>query len=205
MDNNQLVKLVDELKISKDQILREEAEMLFLNEFANDKLSSTALRLAYDCPRFSEDIDLIVIRATKFNDFKTFIDKIVQKNTNWSLKDIKDKRNTMFALFAIREEKLKHDFSLKIEIHKPAKKVNLKMELSLIKSPASVFQPLLLVPTLEELKRMIERKHVMFLICGSFHKLFELIWSFRKKCQNIQRKNLKMNLKSFCQKNIIRS
>ncbi|KKP94700.1 MAG: hypothetical protein US25_C0020G0002 [Candidatus Moranbacteria bacterium GW2011_GWE1_36_7] len=163
MDNNQLVKLVDELKISKDQILREEAEMLFLNEFANDKLSSdiafyggTALRLAYDCPRFSEDIDLIVIRATKFNDFKTFIDKIVQKNTNWSLKDIKDKRNTMFALFAIREEKLKHDFSLKIEIHKPAKKVNLKMELSLIKSPASVFQPLLLVPTLEELKRMKE-------------------------------------------------
>lgn len=163
MDNIQLNKLVEELSISKDQILREEAEMTFLNEWASDKLSArtafyggTALRLAYGCPRFSEDIDLIITSPTKFNDFKKFIEKVVAKNANWSLKDIKDKRNTMFALLAIKEEKLKHDFSLKIEIHKPVKKAKLKLELSLIKSPTSVLEPLLLVPTLEELKRLKE-------------------------------------------------
>ncbi|MEI7621521.1 MAG: nucleotidyl transferase AbiEii/AbiGii toxin family protein [Candidatus Moraniibacteriota bacterium] len=163
MDNNQLESLVRQFGIAKDQILREEAEMFFLDELAKDKLAAkvafyggTALRLAYNCPRFSEDIDLIKLEAIKFSEFEKFVRKIVKKNENWKLADLKNKRNTMFALFQIKEEKLKHNFSLKIELYKPAKKIKLEMQLTLIKSPASLCEPLLLVPTLAELKRMKE-------------------------------------------------
>jgi hypothetical protein len=81
---------------------------------------------------------------------------LIKKRANWILKDIKDKRQTMFALLAVQDDKLKHTFSLKIEIHKPVEKVNLETSLSLIKSPLSVAEPLLLVPTLTELKRLKE-------------------------------------------------
>ena len=163
MNSNQLEDLTKQLLISKDQILREEAEMFFLDELAGDKLSvnlvfygGTALRLAYACPRFSEDIDLIKIGAVKFSTFEIFVKKIAKKKENWKLVDLKDKKNTMFALFLIKEEKLKHNFSLKIEVHKPVKKVKLESQLTLLKSPASIFEPLLLVPTLKELKKMKE-------------------------------------------------
>ena len=163
MNLQQLNDFKKQLNISSDRILREEAEMIFLNELAKDKLSAklvfyggTALRLVYNSPRFSEDIDLIHIKPIDFLEFEKFIQETIKKNSRWQLKDIKNKRNTMFALILIKDEKLKHNFSLKIEIHKPAKKVELETELSLIKSPLSVTEPLLLTPTLNELKKLKE-------------------------------------------------
>ena len=163
MNLQQLNDFKKQLNISFDQILREEAEMIFLDELAKDKLSAklifyggTALRLVYNSPRFSEDIDLIHIKPIDFLEFEKFIQKAIEKNPRWQLKDIKNKRNTMFALILIKDEKLKHNFSLKIEVHKPARKVELKTELSLIKSPLSIAEPLLLTPTLNELKKLKE-------------------------------------------------
>ena len=89
-----------------------------------------------------------------FSIFEDFVNTLVKIHESWSLKDIKDKRQTMSALILIKDQKLKHNFAVKIEIHKPSKQINLDLELSLIKSPTSVFEPLLLVPTLEELKRL---------------------------------------------------
>lgn len=150
------------LGISAVQILREEAEMEILAELSKDKISSqlvfyggTALRLAYDCPRFSEDIDLIVIKGkSDFSVFEALVNRIVAAKDNWKLTDLKDKRATAFALINIKDEKLKHAFSVRIEIHKPVKKVKLNHGLRLLKSPVSPAQPLLLVPELEELKRL---------------------------------------------------
>ena len=62
----------------------------------------------------------------------------------------------MFALISIKDEKLKHNFSLKIELHKPRKAVKLETELLLIKSPTNISEPLLLVPSLENLKKLKE-------------------------------------------------
>lgn len=161
MDTNQLAELAKTIQISADQIIREEVELYFLNELANHSLSQklafyggTALRLAYGSPRFSDDIDLISIKKTNFADLIELAEKIARDNSNWRLKDIKHKRQTMFALFLIKDKNLKHAYSLKIEIHQPAKKVRLPMELRLIKSPASVLEPLLLVPTLPALRQM---------------------------------------------------
>jgi predicted nucleotidyltransferase component of viral defense system len=163
MNEDQLNGYIKQLGISRDQILREEAEMEFLRELSEDKLGSkvifyggTALRLAFGSPRFSEDIDLLKIKSITFTEFVKFIQGIAKSHPNWSMKDIKDKRQTMFALILIKDEKMKHSFSLKIEIHKPAKKVSLKTNLSLIKSPISIVEPLLLIPTIQELKRLKE-------------------------------------------------
>ncbi|MFH1661763.1 MAG: nucleotidyl transferase AbiEii/AbiGii toxin family protein [Candidatus Falkowbacteria bacterium] len=161
MEQEQLNKLIKELKISADQILREEAEMIFLRALGDSPLGSktvfyggTAMRLAYNSPRFSEDIDLIKIKPLKFTEFKKFIRDTVKQNSNWSVKDIKDKRQTMFALILIKDSKLKHNFSIKVEAHKPAKNPVLDQSLTLIKSPISVLEPLLLVPSLEKLKEL---------------------------------------------------
>ncbi|MFW5888716.1 MAG: nucleotidyl transferase AbiEii/AbiGii toxin family protein [Patescibacteria group bacterium] len=162
MDTNRLNSLQKELKISADKIIQEEAEMIFLNELAENNLSArvafygdTALRLAYNSPRFSEDIDLLAIKSVPFSDFERSMNNIAGQQ-NWKLADIKDKRQTAFALFKIKDEKLKHPFSLKIELHKPKKKVELRTELRIIKSPVSIFSPLLLVPSLQELKKLKE-------------------------------------------------
>lgn len=160
MNQEQLSGYIGQLKISADQILREEAEMVFLDDLANDDLGTktvfyggTALRLAYGSPRFSEDIDLIQIKKIEFGEFKKFIAKSALKN-NWRMKDIKNKRQTMFALFLLSDSKSKHNFSLKIEVHNPAKKANLDQKLMLIKSPVSFLEPLLLAPSLEKLKEL---------------------------------------------------
>lgn len=162
MNKEQLEQLKKELKISSDKIIREEAEMMFLEELSEDKISSrlvfyggTALRLVYDSPRFSEDIDLIETEAISPVDFKKFVIRVATKH-GWKLSDIKDKRRTIFALLNIKDENLKHSFSLKIEIHKPAKKIRLASKLEIIKSPVSILSPLLLVATLSELKKMKE-------------------------------------------------
>ncbi|MFH1233524.1 MAG: nucleotidyl transferase AbiEii/AbiGii toxin family protein [Patescibacteria group bacterium] len=163
MDEKTLNNYIKNIGISRDQILREETEMEILSELATTKLSAklifyggTAIRLAYNSPRFSEDIDLLIIKKTSFLEFKNFILILIKKHANWILKDIKDKHQTMFALININDNKLKHYFSVKIEVHKPAKKIKIETELSLIKSPLSIGEPLLLTPTLIELKKMKE-------------------------------------------------
>lgn len=162
MNLDQLRQFKKELKISEDKIVREEVEMIFLNELAENELSTkvafyggTALRLVYNSPRFSEDIDLIELKKIDFNKFSKFIKGLAERQ-GWILSDLKNKRKTIFALFKIRDKNLKHPFFLKIEIYKPDQKINLATKLNLIKSPISVLSPLLLTVTLEELKRLKE-------------------------------------------------
>lgn len=163
MDLEQLNKLGKELGISADKIIREEAEMFFLNKLANSKIGNkvvfyggTALRLVYNSPRFSEDINLLQIKAITMNEFEEFLKSAIKENANWKLKDIKDKRNTVFALILVNDDKLKQSFSVKVEVHKPPKPMAIETELSIIKSPTSILSPLLLVPTLPELKKLKE-------------------------------------------------
>ncbi len=161
MTEEQLNQFIKELKIARDHILREEAEMDILQELSRDKLSlklvfygGTAMRLAYNSPRFFEDLDFLAMGKIKFDNFKIFVQNLISQKDNWKLADIKDKRQTIFALINIKDSKLKHPFSIKIEIHKPARKPNFKPELLLIQSPVSVFKPLFLVPSLKDLKEL---------------------------------------------------
>lgn len=161
MEQTQLDNLIKELGISKDQILREEAEMLILDTLSKDKLAAklifyggTALRLAYGSPRFSEDLDFLALAKFNFTDFKNFLQTLVATQDGWSIADHKNKRHTMFALLLIKENKLKHNFTVKIEIRTTDKKTKLATNLSLIKSPTTIAEPLLMVPTLFTLQQL---------------------------------------------------
>lgn len=163
MNETQLNISIKEFGIARDQILREEAEMEILAHLSQDKLGAkvvfyggTALRLVYGSPRFSEDIDLLMIKKTSLAEFRNFVAKVVAQNDTWLTKDLKEKRQTMFALININDAKLKHPFSIKIEVHKPTDRIQLETELSLVKSPLSTAEPLLLVPTLPSLQRLKE-------------------------------------------------
>jgi predicted nucleotidyltransferase component of viral defense system len=163
MENNELDDLIRDLGISKDQLLREEAELKILTVLASHALGErvifyggTALRLAYNSPRFSEDIDLLQKEAFSFALFEDFVRRLTKENGQWKLTDVKEKRHTFFALFVIGSPFLKHNFSVKIELHIPQKKASLETRLALIKSPVSVLEPLVLVPTLETLGRLKE-------------------------------------------------
>ncbi|MBP9751825.1 MAG: nucleotidyl transferase AbiEii/AbiGii toxin family protein [Candidatus Moranbacteria bacterium] len=164
MTDQELDGYIRELGIAKDHILREEAEMDFLDALSRTKISKkilfyggTALRLAYGSPRFSEDIDLLCAEEVTFSEFKELINEVVRRYAGrFELRDIKGKRNTLFALIAVRDSRLKHAFSVKVELHRHIPKVSMKTELVLLRSPVSANAPLLLVPTLSELKRMKE-------------------------------------------------
>ena len=81
-----LIKLEKELGISRNQIIREEAEMIIQDQLSQTAWSDhflfyggTVLRLAYDSPRFSEYIDLLEIKEVPFPIFQNFIKSIDQK------------------------------------------------------------------------------------------------------------------------------
>lgn len=164
MNTEEIGEYVKKLGISRDQIVREEAEMFLLERLSQDPIGSkvvfyggTALRLAYGSPRFSEDIDLLQVKPISFSDFRRFVSDVVKTaGERWRVSDVKEKRNTFFALFLIRDENLKHAFSIKIELHTPKERPVLETELLLLKSPVSLAEPLLLVPRLSELKRLKE-------------------------------------------------
>lgn len=164
MTDSELNEHVKTLGIAREHILREEAEMSFLDALSQDRVSTkllfyggTALRLAYGSPRFSEDIDLLALQDISFREFERCVKAIVRLQADrFALRDIKEKRNTLFALIAVTDSRLKHAFSMKVEVHRHVSEMPLKTELLLLKSPVSASEPLLLVPKLEELKRLKE-------------------------------------------------
>ena len=68
MDQQLAEKLSRELRISPEQIAREEYELLILDKWMASRLGNalvlkggTALRLAYGSPRFSDDLDFSLL------------------------------------------------------------------------------------------------------------------------------------------------
>ena len=81
--NKQLaVSLQQQLGISTVQIIREEYEMTILNRLFNSRLGKklifrggTALRLAYNSPRFSDDLDFSNIEDITEKDFQVWCEQ----------------------------------------------------------------------------------------------------------------------------------
>jgi len=157
MDQYLLDQLSKELKIASFNILREEAEMLFLSILSKHEIAQniifyggTALRLAYNCPRFSEDLDFLAVGQVKEADLLPVIKEIEKTDPGLKLVDIKDKRFTLFALLQMRSQFLKHALSVKIEISR--RKNGIKKEFRPLSSLCSPLQPTLYVATLASLE-----------------------------------------------------
>jgi predicted nucleotidyltransferase component of viral defense system len=159
MDQYLLEKLTKELKISSLNIIRENVEIAFLDILSQSKLSTklifyggTSLRLAYNSPRFSEDMDFLMIKNINVNDLKKLIEELIKNYSGLYLKDIKMKRNTLFALLNLTYPNLKHPLNIKIEISK--KKNGVIFNYIPLSSPCSHLNPIVATADLLSLKNL---------------------------------------------------
>ena len=134
MDSLLAEELAKKLQIAKDQIVREEYEILFLRDIFASTLGpslvfkgGTALRLAYGAPRFSDNLDFSLLSSIKEKNFVDFAQKLAHRYPTVSLSQARKKHYTFFALLKIKEDFLKLPFSIKIEIS--TRPVNWKPEI----------------------------------------------------------------------------
>ncbi|MDF1498289.1 MAG: nucleotidyl transferase AbiEii/AbiGii toxin family protein [Patescibacteria group bacterium] len=118
-------KLSKELRIAPELIVREAWEIIILKELFEQRFSEklifkggTALRLAYQSPRFSVDLDFSVLVKINPKDFFSFLNNLEKKYLELEIMDKKDKFYTLYAQVKIKEDFLNRPFSIKIEISK---------------------------------------------------------------------------------------
>ncbi len=160
MEFNILRKLSQDLRIAPEFIVREFWEMTLLNELAQSKIGEflvfkggTALRLVYNSPRFSEDLDFDLTKTISFKDFNNVIVNFVKKYPNLKLKDIAKKYYTLIAQIIIKEDNLSRNFSVKIEISTRIIRKRNYSELKLITSPTTSLQSFITVAKLENIEK----------------------------------------------------
>lgn len=125
MDITTAQTLSRKLQISIDYVAREEYEILLLKELFESEYGTslvfkggTALRLAYQSPRFSEDLDFTLIREIDREKFISFLKQVGKKYSTIIEVESIDKFYTVFALARIKEDYLERTFSIKIEVSK---------------------------------------------------------------------------------------
>jgi len=138
-----------------DNVLKEHYQMFILDELYKSSLAAnlvfkggTALRLAYNSVRFSEDLDFSLINNIEFNDFKKTIEILVNKFSESKINDIYYKHFTLFAkvMFEINFKPI--PIGIKIEINKN-KKNEFGYTVGLLKSPFNNLEVVAKVFTLE--------------------------------------------------------
>jgi predicted nucleotidyltransferase component of viral defense system len=123
MDQQLAESLSRQLKISVEQVVREEYELLILYKLMESSLGAatvlkggTALRLAYGSPRFSDDLDFSTLTAISEDAFVVAVEATARAVSQAILAEALSKQFTLFALYRIREPFLPYSFSIKVEI-----------------------------------------------------------------------------------------
>jgi len=151
--------LAKKLKIAPLNIIRENLEMAVLDEISKTKLANnlifyggTALRLAYNSFRFSEDLDFLLTKDNTEDDkdeLALALNRVVKSNSGIELEEVINKRNTLFGLLKINHPLLKHAIRIKIEISK--KKNGVNKENKLLISPTTPLEVIFPTASLESL------------------------------------------------------
>lgn len=137
-------KLAGEEKIAPLNIIREYLEMEVLFNLSKTKLSEnvifyggTALRLARNSFRYSEDLDFLLIKKSRTDkkDLLTALRATAAGNEGVNVEEVLEKRQTIFGLLHIKNNLLKHPIRIKVEISK--KRNGVKSENLLLVSPVS--------------------------------------------------------------------
>lgn len=125
MDLTTAQTLSQKLQISIEQAVREEYEILILKEIFESEFGAglvfkggTALRLAYNSPRFSEDLDFTLIKDFDREKFISFLKELEQKYPAIIAVEANEKFYTIFGLIRIKEDYLSLAFSIKVEVSK---------------------------------------------------------------------------------------
>ena len=143
-------------RIHVGQITREWWEMIVLKDILDSPLGSsfvfkggTALRLAYNSPRFSEDLDFSIIEDFSFSAFEKIARNTENKFSELKIKDLWPKHYTIIAEYRVKEPWLRQAFSIKVEISKRHKKV--KYEGIVLSTPFSNIQVVGNVYTIDQI------------------------------------------------------
>ena len=125
MDEKTALELASTIKTTQENVVREEYEMVFLKTILESEYGKsfvfkggTALRLAYNSMRFSEDLDFSLIERISWRGLKKILAKRVADFKTLKIRDLREKYYTYFALFSIKEDFLHQPFLLKVEISK---------------------------------------------------------------------------------------
>src|SRR3989344_1679051 len=110
------------LRIPLEQIVREDYEMIVLKRLFESEVGGsfvfkggTALRLAYGCPRFSEDLDFSMVGDFDKESCDRVLRSIEQEYDALTIKECIQKQNTYFVLLQVKESFLVQNFSIKFE------------------------------------------------------------------------------------------
>lgn len=162
LDQSNLQILAQKLKFAPLNIVRENIELEILNVLAQSDIAAkiifyggTALRLAFGSPRFSEDLDFLMIRKIKASELSSLLVRFTSNSKEASIKDFKDKRNTLFALINVKYPNLKHPINIKIEIAK--RRNGVRSEFIPLSSPCSHLVPIVSTITIESLENLKEK------------------------------------------------
>ncbi|OGG15538.1 hypothetical protein A3D77_05850 [Candidatus Gottesmanbacteria bacterium RIFCSPHIGHO2_02_FULL_39_11] len=123
MDTQLAIEKSRQLKISVIPIVREEYEMLLLARIFDSRFGKqlvfrggTALRLAYNSPRFSDDLDFSERKSISVAEFQKWGKEVDKDNEYMELVEALKKKFTLFALFRIKDPALPASISIKVEI-----------------------------------------------------------------------------------------
>ena len=146
-----------ELKIDRAQVVREYWELILLKGLYESPYGrylifkgGTALRLTYDSPRFSEDLDFSLTRDVLKGEFSPLIKKIISPFPELTQTDLEEKYYTYLAEIKVTQNYLPYPFRIKIEISKREMK-GYQWELKLLTSPSTVIQVMGQVATIEQI------------------------------------------------------
>ena len=156
-------KLAKDLKIAPLNIIREHLEMEVLYYLSQSKLSEslifyggTALRLAHNSFRFSEDLDFLFVKKIKTSqkELNQVLKLVAENNQGVKVEEVFNKKLTLFGLLHIKHNLLKHPIRIKIEISKKKNGIQLEnMLLTSLTSNKEIIFPTVTLESIYELKK----------------------------------------------------
>ncbi len=191
MDRLELTKWAKKLQVSPVEIIREEREVFILDRLSQSPIGGkivfkggTALRLIYGSPRFSQDLDFSLKSSLSVSDLKKVLAEIVNEYKDIGIKDIYNKRYTLFAFLIVKPLGFKQSFSIKIEISKRDKKLRREdWSLMAVRSPISILTPLVYSCSL---KRILFEKKIALKNRSEPRDYFDLWWIDQKLNLNLK-------------------
>lgn len=192
MYQNLAESLSRKFRIAREVIIREEYEMIFLQSLLASKFykslifkGGTALRLAYNSSRFSEDLDFSLTEEIKNKDFIMVVEKVAKDLPAVKLKEATEKYHAHFAILQIKEPYLKQAFPLKIEISK--RPVNWQEDKDFIAHELkSQVVPIEAVGFVVTLERAFKDKKKMITQRNKARDLFDLWWLAQKLNKKVE-------------------
>lgn len=167
MDRTIAIEKARQQRISVVQIVREEYEMVLLSSifespFGNRLIfrGGTALRLAYDSPRFSDDLDFSQMKSVHTGEFQKWCRDVARRNENIEFVEALKKYFTLFALFRVKDPVLPATISIKVEISTRKERWKKESDYTLMRlgsavTPLTVLAQVATLPLIEKEKLAI--------------------------------------------------